>query len=322
MNGITGRIDVKDNKSTHVTVNFDERSGFEDGTHDWGGGVKDKFNLHIGGTKAIGDGELNDLIGGQFNINKHTNDLETLLNAVLTGDGVSGVEVVSLTCGEVTLAFDNGRAVDTMTLTGEYVRTVLEAIDSPADLGDGHGRFSVVDGDRDVIGTGVINDLVGGQFNGVEDVQAVLQAALDLDDDRVELVSLGEDSFSVRVINEGRGTVDTLLFKGDNAAGALDGLSGGFINTGNTGDEFVFIQAGDTGVFGNPRGIDGANAGGANDMGGQLNINAFENDIEFLLAQEAANDIPDVTVTEVADVAIIEIDGRDGSVDTIVYELA
>lgn len=331
MNGITGKIDVKDKKSSSVVINFDEVKGFEDGSHDWGGGEKDKLKLHIGGTNAVGDGELNDVIGGQFNINKRSNDFEKLLKELLIQEGnkddgevgISGVSISDLTCDTITISIDNGRGVDTMTFTGDYVKNVLADLASGIDAGDQNSRFNILDAEKfTIIGTSNgFGDIVGGSANQ-NDIDEILKAALDPSEGRIELISLGDDEFSVRLIN-GK-IVDTFIFK--NAETVIDSVIGeldnGFINTTNKSDEVVFIEEGETGVFGNPRGIDGAQSGGPNDIGGQININNRENDIETLLALEESNDIGDVTVTETADLAIIEIEGREGSVDTIIYEIA
>lgn len=335
-NGVTGKIDVKDKNSTSMTVNFDEVAGFEDGTFDWGGGTKDKFNLHIGGTNAVGDGELNDVIGGQFNINKRSNDLEKLLEELLVQQrnkddeevGISGVEITGLGSDFVTITMSNGRATDTITFEGDFVNTVLEGLAGGQDVGDQNSKFNILDADNFSIAgsSNAFGDLFGGSINK-NDIGTILAAGFDTSEGRVELISIEDDEFSVRFVNGSK--VDTFVF--ENAADEIDAFftelnglenSTESIDTTNKSDEFVFIEAGQTGGFGNPRGIDGAESGGPNDIGGVININKNANDVETLIALEASNDIGDVTVTEVAGYAVIDIDGREGSVDTIVYEIA
>lgn len=324
MGFITGSIDVKDKNSTEVIIDFDavdEDNMFADGVK----AGNDKMKLHIGGTNAVGDGELNDVIGGQFNINKRANDLEDLLDELLFQQGnkddgevgISGVEIVALTTDTVTITFDNGVAVDTMTLTGEYVTTVLASIASgPNDAGDQNSRFNILDAeDFTIIGTsGAFDDIVGNNANK-NDTDAILKAALDPDDGRIELISLGDTEFSVRLVNGNK--VDTFIFTNAESVidSVIDELDGGNVDTTDGADQFVFIEQGETGSFGNAQGIDENGP----DIGNNLNINNRANDIETLI--ENADEYNDVTVTETADLAIIGIDGRDGSLDTIYYEL-
>lgn len=318
MNGITGRIDVKNKHAQSVTVDFDQLKGFEDGTFDWGGGTKDKMRMHIGGTNAVGDGELNDVIGGVFNINKRSNDFKKMLEEMLIQQGnrddgevgISGVEIEALTTTSVTFSLGNGRATDTMTFTGKFVTTMLNEIAGGIDAGDNNSKFNILDAESfTIIGTSnAFGDLVGGSANQ-NDVETILEAAIDNSEGRIELISLASDEFSVRLINESRGTVDTFIFT--NAADVITnviGESDNLVDLGDQRDDFVLLDEGlslnKTIGIGSSNKFDG-------EFGGVLKLGEL---IDFIESGDSASG---VTVTDLGDSYQVDFEFN-GKLDTVV----
>lgn len=236
-------VDVKDGKVQRATIILEKNGKLRYSTSE-----NATDNVHIGGTNAVGNGALNDLIGGQLSFN----DVALMLRELTTGAGdsdrgniagISGVELLYLDDDSFSLSFSRtDGTTDIIDFVGEGLVDILAAQDGGADLGDGKSRFSIIDtgaltgplgSGNAIIGTKVINDLIGGQLNkNSGDVLAILEAALSGEDDRISLLGLDESSFSVRVFNEAKGTTDTVLFKGEevrsvipNAVKGLDKLT-------------------------------------------------------------------------------------------------
>lgn len=84
--------------------------------------------------------ELSGIIRYDIDADENDNDAEQLLAEIITGrsgaffdyetvPGISGVELIDITTESYTLAFADGNARDTLTLTGEGVRAILRDLD-------------------------------------------------------------------------------------------------------------------------------------------------------------------------------------------------
>jgi Ca2+-binding RTX toxin-like protein len=143
---------------------------------------------------------------------------------ISTKRGAPGGSTEGTLVGMTDDAFVFDTAAGRVVVDGDAARQAYAALDGGADLGDGKSRFSVLDASADtIIGTGVVRDLVGGVGRGDKDVAALLRAAA-AGDERLDLLGLDEDSFAVRVFNDGRDTVDTLLFTDAQTAIDLSGV--------------------------------------------------------------------------------------------------
>ncbi|MEM6482794.1 MAG: hypothetical protein AAF681_13180 [Pseudomonadota bacterium] len=145
--------------------------------------------LGIGGTKAVGDGELRDTIGGVLNINKRDNDVKDLLSELLlgktdgTGDdkpsdgvaGIDGVELISLDGNSFTIQLSNGRSTDTIVFSGEGVAKIIQDVADMSggglDFGNKNSQFVIIDADELAANNGnkptgstngELNDVIGG----------------------------------------------------------------------------------------------------------------------------------------------------------------
>lgn len=175
--------DVKDKKADFTVFNYD-------------GG---NFRAHIGGTRAVGDGELRDVVGGVLNVNKRDNDIKDILSELLLGRtdkakesdgvaGISGVELVGLDQDSFTITLENGRGVkDTIVFQGEGVAKIIEEVaemSGGVDVKDNRSAFEIITVDADnhlyvagsdapksnvhIGGTsGELNDIVGGSGIGI-----------------------------------------------------------------------------------------------------------------------------------------------------------
>ena len=194
-------------------------------------------------------------------------DLESLFGEILSGDGVEGVEHVTVDNDSVTLALLNGSATDTVVLDGaaEAIAAVASA-DEDADDTDDDGD---TDGDDDAPGVDVGNDraefglfdlertaiaiggpaFVSGEFAGLvgEGFEAGdLLPLLDelLYGDGIEgagLAAIDNDSVSLALTGMG-GTTDVVAI--DNVA-VVESLALGFVNLGNGRREFTLVDLDD-----------------------------------------------------------------------------
>lgn len=260
--------------------------------------------------------ELRDTVGGTFGADDAIALFERLTFSDGRGDveGVEGVELISLTHDSYTVAIDNGHAVDTLTITG--FGDILAGLDTGADVGDGRSRFSIVDDNTPtIIGTGDdIRDLVGGFARGEQDEAAILAAALDQGDDRVELLGLEADGFAVQIVSDSNGTTDTLIFKTEDTAAAIASLESGVVNPGNANSQFVILEEGDTGTVG----IGGGRLNvtdtldGSDDVGGVLSVE------DAILLAETADERPNVTAIDQGDSVRVEFPGNGGSTEILI----
>lgn len=276
---VDGKIDVKN-------------KGAQEATIEWDGG---NLSEHIGGTGAVGgaDNEFRKLVGGILNVNKHDNDIADILKELLTGKtggsaredidteaGIAGVELTNITCDSFTITLENGSGVvDTLHFKGAGVADLIASMDTVADLGDKGSRFSIVDDGDGIIGTSnAFGDLVGGVVpkggtQKINDLASLLQAALD-GDERVELLNLADDQFTLNLYNPQKGTVDTIVFKGDDAAAAIEQVT----NEDDGGSSYVLFSK-----RSDPNGTrdDWVTEGLADDLGGSSHgrVNGEDQDV-------------------------------------------
>jgi hypothetical protein len=240
-------------------------------------------------------------------------------------DGVDGVELVGLTLDAATLSFTNTSGnTDTVVFSFGGGDASLEGLlaernDGGRKLvaqnaGDAVSTYAVVESGETIVGTSFIKKASGGEYDvggfigGEKDTATILEAALDDDFGAVALVSLASDTFTV-TISRGAAT-DTYTFTGENAEAALQGLedgSNGIVNPGNKADQFVFVEAGDTGTvgIGFANRFDGV-------FGGVLSVDDL---VEFV---EEGRSASGVTLTRLGEDVVFEFDGNDGTTDTVV----
>lgn len=317
---VSGKIDVKN-------------KGEQEAVIEWDGG---NLRAHLGGTKAVGgaDNEFSKLVGGILNVNRRDNDIEDILKELLTGKtggnaredidseaGIAGVELKHITDDSFTITLENGAGVvDTLTFKGEGVAGLIDHMDTLADLGDGQSRFSVVGDGEGIIGTSnAFGDLVGGVVpkggkQKINDLAEILKAGLE-GDERVELLDLSEDKFTVNMHNDRKGTTDTIVFTGDDAAAAIQKvIEGGdrFIDAGDKDSEFVIAHEDDRGTIGiGGSAFNVVDAPGQKDVGGVLSVQ------DAILLAETADARDAVTAIDLGGSTLLRIETFSGAVDSV-----
>lgn len=227
-------------------------------------------------------------------------------------EGIDNVEVVSVGLDTATLSFTaSSGAVDTITFN--FADGLLDArLGGGQNAGDAKSTYAVIEDGETIIGTAFIGKQdsdynVGGFIRGAADTETVLKAAIDGDFDTISLVSVESDAFTVTIDNGN--AIDTFTFTGDNAAGALEAISGPIINPGNVADQFVFVGVGDDGLIG----IGTANRYDGK-FGGQLKVD------ELVAFVERGDTASGVSVVRSGDDFIVEFDGNSGTTDTVVLD--
>lgn len=282
--------------------------------------LEDGDTKYFTGNNSAVSAEFNALTGGSKTSESQWIEI---IEAVLAG-GVDGVEIGDLDCAGITLKLSGNGATDTIRLNID-----MDQFDTNngfgGNLGDAKGGFNVVSAtdntkESKIIGTkknGASTELelgVGGSAKGESDYKKLFEKGLEgLDENGqgVELLDVGDDHFTIKVVNA-RGAEDIFLVK--DAGGIIDDVlgSGGWFDLQNSNDQTVFVDEGVSqnktiGTKGSLLGIDG--------FGEQIKVN----DIPELEDVSATND--KVTLTELGDINILELSGNGGSTDTIVYDV-
>lgn len=202
--------------------------------------VPDEPYLFSLGLLAIGGtfGPNSELFGRAVNLNfdrdADDDDAFQVLSEMITGQsgaafdtetdaGIDNVTLISLTSSSYTLAFDNGVATDVLTLEGIGVENAIEQLSEAADFGDGVNSLAIL-GENTVSATGPGNpvpDILIGELNTGAEIRALGRAALDTEDDRVELLALESDALTVKVNDADTGAFDIVVLEG---VGALKRL--------------------------------------------------------------------------------------------------
>ncbi|MEO1223020.1 MAG: hypothetical protein AAFX92_02245 [Pseudomonadota bacterium] len=201
-----------------------------------------KGSIGIGNASSV-SAEFKDIVGGKLD----ADDVRSLFEALTLEKkglaGVDNVELVGLTNDAFTVkisgfAGPDGPYVDTVTFEvgEEFFKSIEDDSkkrDVYHDVGDKNSGFHIIDTDAGeaIQGSraGGIKDLIGGVGRGQDDVTALLEAALDPDDDRVKLVGLENDNFAIQIFGTPKGvqTVDTFIFTGTQAEQAIAELATG-----------------------------------------------------------------------------------------------
>lgn len=187
------------------------------------------YILDIGTTQNVGDGEFARVVLGLVDSDGDDNDLEQLLNEIMTGHsganldfefvpGIVGVELVDLSLDEVTFALEDGGATDLLTLKGEGVEAVLAGLDAVADIADSTSSLSLVEVGVDDIVLGdeshnPVYELVGHCQDTIEALEAIIDAAMS-GDSRVDLLGFDDSRISLIVHNVLTGSADTVVLFG------------------------------------------------------------------------------------------------------------
>ncbi|MEM1133999.1 MAG: hypothetical protein AAGH53_13790 [Pseudomonadota bacterium] len=214
------RVDVK-NKHNQIAVVFGDDSG--DG----------KDRDHVGGTRAVGDGEFRSLVGGVMNYHEKrgVNDAQNILEELLFGDGISGVELIGLDGDSFTISASNGRATDFMIFEGDAAAAAIANLQTERlDAGDNRSQFHVFDASNpderlSILGGGDYGD--GVHFpntlrNGNFDFDAFLTQLLTNGGyDSATVIDVDGSSIALSLARGGR-KADTLVITGlEDALGAL-----------------------------------------------------------------------------------------------------
>jgi hypothetical protein len=275
------------------------------------------------GTGGAVSKELKAITGSNLlTANESLNVLSRLLTSEGKRGGPEGIDNVALTSitedsATVTFTrfFKGEPVIDTITF--DFEDGLLDAeLGGGQNAGDAKSSYAVIESGEGIIGTAFLGKISGGEYHvggslrGEEDTKTILDAALDGDFEAVQLVGLASDSFSV-TISRGQAT-DTYTFTGENAVAALQQLednSNGIINPGNRADQFVFVEAGDSGLIGigTAQVADGA-------FGGRLTV---DDAVNYVLSGQE-ND--DVEVTQAGEDFVLEIAGMMGTTDTVVLD--
>jgi len=216
--------------------------------------------LAVGGTF----GPTSELFGGALNLNfdrdADDDDALQLLKEIVDGrggaafdeetqPGVEDVALVSITGGSYTLAFDNGVVTDVVTFVGAGIENAVDALATRTVFGDGQNTLGRLF--EDVVSAGgtrnPIPDLVTGRLNTPAEIEALVAAAVDTGDERVELLAIERDAVSVKVLNALTDAFDIVLLDGAPVVEEVvaDGASPA-IDPANTVSEYVLADvAGD-----------------------------------------------------------------------------
>lgn len=184
--------------------------------------------------------ELSGILRNEVDADDNDNDAQQLLEEILTGrsgaildfenvPGIDGVELVGLTPTSLTLAFQDGEAAtDRLTLEGPGAEAILADFDARdgANLADGQNNISLIEIDSDTLELGdednnPIYDLVGNEFGGDDDLDALIAAAKDPAREDVKLISEDQGSISIRIDNPTTGEFDLLVFSDPNGTTGL-----------------------------------------------------------------------------------------------------
>ena len=188
-------------------------------------------------------------------------DLEALFEEILSGDGVEGVEHITVDDDSVTLALSNGSATDTVVLDGaaEAIAAVASTdddtdddddTDAPGvDVGNDQAEFGLFDLERTAIAIGD-PAAVSAEFAGLAGEEFEAGNLLPLLDELLygdgiegaDLAAIDNDSVSLALTGAG-GTTDTVAI--DNVA-VVESLALGFVNLGNGRREFTLVDLDDT----------------------------------------------------------------------------
>ncbi len=194
------------------------------------------FIVDVGTTEHVGDGEFSRIVLGVVDSDGDDNDVEQLLSEMMTGrsganldfefvPGIVGVTLLDISLDRITLALEDGDAIDTLIFAGEGTEAVLATLDTPADITDSASSMSFVEVGVDdiVIGGGSecpVLDLISDCLDATQAAEAIIDAAID-GDPRFDVVGFDDSRISLVVHNIRTGAADTLVLFGDIIEGLL-----------------------------------------------------------------------------------------------------
>lgn len=165
--------------------------------------------------------EFSGIVRDTIDADLDDNDVEQILVEILTGQsgakfdfetepGIDGVELVGLTPETFTLALTTvDGTTDRLTFGGPGTRSVLETLDSDANIGDSTNAISIVDLATETVELGgQLADLLGTSFAGSSDAETLFNASFS--DPRITLLSQMLESFSIRI--DVNGLSDYIVF--------------------------------------------------------------------------------------------------------------
>ena len=231
---------------TNIVDNKTTLTEFDTTTQDQialGGGASDVSNIVSPEFAAITGAQFaDDEVGGLMTALLGTQKLFEV--------GIDNVEIVSLSTGGITLKINGaGPTSEYLTITGEDYEAALAAVNNGnTDLKDAKAQFAIFDTDtmsKIFIGGGESDaaskvgaefaSIVGGTWidtHEVDDLLAGLVTGKGWNDaahgmDGVELISMTSDEFALKFAG------DIVLFTGEAAEAAIDGVTGSFIDIKN-----------------------------------------------------------------------------------------
>ncbi len=265
-----------------------------------------------------------------FDRDADDDDAEQVLKEMIDGDGgavfdferepgIDGVALLSITPDSYTLSFENGDALDVLTLQGSGIAAVIAKLDSPANVADGLNNLSLVDLSEEtvVVGSGAANpvpEIAEERIATEGELVALLDAALDPADERVHFLSVEPESFAVRVDNQATGAFDVLIFDGLPAENAVASAASAVVNPSNASSEFTFADVAGDRVVATGNNLD-LYFGGPEV--GPVGSTVAENDLPFILS--TADVRPRVNALDQGETARLEILGENGARDVIVF---
>lgn len=129
VSGDVMRVSNDISETMSITMNF----GLDDPWNVGGG----KLNFNLGNAYEVGDGSYNAEFGRMLTVKRNENEIEEILDALLVGDGIDGLEVKICSDSSVQVLFSNGETTDYLNLGGQFIEEYL------ADLNSGHRPANV-----------------------------------------------------------------------------------------------------------------------------------------------------------------------------------
>jgi hypothetical protein len=286
--------------------------------------------LDIGGRFGPSSELFSKAVNLNFDRDANDDDAEQVLSEIVEGSsgavfdnervpGIEGVELISITPESYTLSFDNGEALDVLTLEGPGIERVINKLDSPVALGDGINSLGLVNLSEETVtvSSGSANPVVGiadEPINTEEELAALLDAAVNPDDERVSLLSVKPDSFAVRVDEQTTNVFDLLIFNGDPAERAIATVADLQVDPWNGISELAFADLAGQDVVASGPNLDAFFGGPGLDT-----VGSTVTEDELLGIFQTADERPRVNAIDQGDTVRLDILGESGSRDVIVF---
>ena len=214
--------------------------------------------LDIGGRFGFLSELFSQAVNLNFDRDADDDDAEQVLKEIVDGDGgavldtervpgIDGVELLSITPDSYTLSFENGDALDVLTLEGPGIAAVINKLDSPADVADGVNSLGLIDLSQETVeaGSEAANPITGiadGRIDTEGELVALMGAVLSPGDERGDFLSVEPDSFAVRVNNPAMNAFDLLIFGGSPAENAIATAASNTIDPSNGVSELTIAD--------------------------------------------------------------------------------